>query len=594
MEKNKRKSVDGIITRRDPRAARTVGDVQIPVRGAAPRAAGEMPARAKKPVTKEIKAPDADINDFLAEIGYEQDVTDEVVRKDNKREAKQGKKDARAEEKQARKETKKGKKKGRGKKIALIVIACVVGLGAIGVGIGWNYIRDKICQMSVESCDFDFGDLWGIATGGSEESLTPLAMDENGRTNVLFFGTSGSSMDNSSHDGAQLADSIMVLSFDQKKKDVKMVSLPRDLKAKQTCTATGKLNEGYWCVYSKNKDEKAAATSFMKEIEGITGLKLQYFVHMNWGALIKIVDSVGGIDIAIEYQGDKEKYTGDLPVIWTTDKRGIQDRNYDWACKNKCYFVKYENGTVQHLDGRHALALARARGESGPAYGTNGNWSREMNQQAIIEAIVAKVKKTNFVTDLNAAIGVLDAVGDNVRMNFKSEEYRTLFKLAGSLNLSDMVSINIQPLFTTGMLPVPGVNSRECGGPRPGCLSYVLPRLGTYNYSDIQKLIKQKLSSDPAISEGATIDVLNGGGPNGAAKTQSNRLIEKGYTVGKVGDATKKDFVGMTLVVLNKEMAGTRKALEKLFPDVKVVEGKIDGVNSTADFVLVVGAEPEE
>lgn len=34
------------------------------------------------------------------------------------------------------------------------------------------------------------------------------------------------------HDGAQLTDSIMVLSIDQASKDVAMISLPRDLKPK--------------------------------------------------------------------------------------------------------------------------------------------------------------------------------------------------------------------------------------------------------------------------------------------------------------------------------------------------------------------------
>ena len=83
--------------------------------------------------------------------------------------------------------------------------------------------------------------LWGndiIAkiTGGQgnifdlfTENYVDLKTDENGRTNILAFGTSGYNMDgdegNGTHDGAQLTDSIMVISLDQKTGDVAMLSL---------------------------------------------------------------------------------------------------------------------------------------------------------------------------------------------------------------------------------------------------------------------------------------------------------------------------------------------------------------------------------
>ncbi len=101
--------------------------------------------------------------------------------------------------------------------------------------------------------------LWGndiIAkiTGGQgnifdlfTENYVELKADENGRTNILAFGTSGYNMagdeGNGTHDGAQLTDSIMAISLDQKTGDVAMLSLPRDLKASPTCTATGKISE---------------------------------------------------------------------------------------------------------------------------------------------------------------------------------------------------------------------------------------------------------------------------------------------------------------------------------------------------------------
>lgn len=580
MEKGKRKSVDGIVVRRNPRQVRVVS-------GGAENPSPDSRILQKTRQVTAPKAKDEDINEFLNELGYERDTGGEIARQNKKQETKTSKNAKKADraERKARKQDaqKTGKRKGKKKKIILSIVASIFVLGALGGIFGWSYIRDKICQINVNACDFGLDDLWGIVTD-NEEPLTPLAKDANGRTNIMVFGTEGYSMDESGHQGFQLTDSMLVLSIDQNTKDIKMFSLPRDLKSKTTCTATAKLNEVYYCTYNKNKDEKAAAQSLMKSAEEITGVTMQYFVHINWAALEQAIDALGGIDIAIEYEGDMDSYTGELPALWTTSKYGISEPTWK---------MKYANGTVQHLNGERALFLARARGAFGDGYGTGSNFARERNQQSIIKALVYKLKRTNFITDMGASIGILNTIGDNVRMNFKTEEYRTIFKMAGDFDLNNIMSIDLEPLLTTGLLSVPGVNSLECGGATLGCLSYVFPRKGTYNYTDIQTLIAQKFSSDPAVSEGATIDVLNGGAEAGSAKTYAKKLEGKGFAVGKIGDTTKKDFTGLTLVVLKSDMPATRKVLEKMFADINVVEGVVEGVASTADFVLVVGATEE-
>jgi len=536
---------------------------------------------------------DAEIDAFLSEIGYEEGDGNEIVRRGARAEGELSKREMKRRAKTAKRETKgkRPKKKKSKKKIALVVIGCFLLVGGIGSFLGWSWIRDRICEMTVGVCDFGFGDVWNLITG-NEESLTPLKSDENGRTNVLVFGTGGDGYEEL-NSGDLLADSIIVVSIHQETGDVAMFSIPRDLKMRRGCTAIAKMNEGYWCSFRRNQDEEEAADDFKQLIGEIVGLELHYFVHLNWGGLIGIVDALGGIDIAIEYQGNKDTHEGDLPVIWTTDRRGIQDRNWDWACRNQCWFVRYANGTVQHLDGVHAIALARARGQAGPAFGTNGNWSREQNQQAIIEAVLLKARQTNFITDLNASIGLIEALSSNMRMNFQPNEYRTLFRLASDIEMSDIRRIDLQPVFRTALLPVPGVNSMECGGPSPGCLSYVLPRRGNYDYTELQALIRRELSNDPSVREGAIIDVLNGSGVSGVARAQANRVEGRGLEVGRVGDAGRRDFTGLTIVVLNSEMSGTRRILEQLFSGAEVVEGPLDGVSSTADFVLVVGSGAE-
>ena len=195
---------------------------------------------------------------------------------------------------------------------------------------------------------------------------TPLKKDDNGRTNVLIFGTEGYQMDDPNWDGGYLTDSMLMLSFDQDSGDVKAVSLPRDLKS-NTCTSTNKINEVFWCQYSnvkkdsdaetKKKYEELGAHKLEEAFEEVLGVDIQYYAHLNWQALIQIVDAVGGIDVVFTY-GD-QTWDGDEVTIKTTDKRGLSD------CYGRKCFYTYKNGEVTHLTGEWALAVARTRNAHG-------------------------------------------------------------------------------------------------------------------------------------------------------------------------------------------------------------------------------------
>lgn len=141
----------------------------------------------------------------------------------------------------------------------------------------------------------------------------PFETDKNGRTNVLIFGTEGYDMDGTSgdgvHDGAQLTDSIMVASFDQKTKDVALLSLPRDLKVPMACS-TGKINEVFWCHNQSGTNEEAGAEALMKQIGDILGVEFQYYAHVNWGSLISIIDTLGGITVTLDEDINDYYYTG--------------------------------------------------------------------------------------------------------------------------------------------------------------------------------------------------------------------------------------------------------------------------------------------
>ncbi|MBL8159885.1 LCP family protein [Candidatus Saccharibacteria bacterium] len=394
----------------------------------------------------------------------------------------------------------------------------------------------------------------------------PLKTDTMGRSNILLFGTSE---DDPEHEGAELSDSIMVASIDQKKNNVFLISIPRDLYVKygKACISgyEGRINEVYMCGKGDRQDgdEQAGQSAFRKTVSEVTGLDVQYSAHVNYTALRQAVDAVGGITVTIE----------------SDDPRGILDRNFDWRCNYTCYFVKYENGPV-NLDGEHALALARARGAAG-GYGLpNANFDREKNQRKIIVALKDKATSAGTLANPVAVDKLLSALGDNVRTNIDAEEIKTVLRVAKDTKTKDIVSIPLndpeEPLVTTG----------DVGGQ-----SIVRPMAGLYDYDQIAAHVKAVVSGDAAMLEKAKVDVLNASGEAGAAGKQAEKVTDAGIVVEVVGNAPSElNTAPLRIYDLSEgQKPATLKKLEMLFGS-KAVQTAPAGVTSNSDFVIIVGS----
>ena len=381
-----------------------------------------------------------------------------------------------------------------------------------------------------------------------EEKYDPLKTDENGRTNILAFGTSGYNMEgdegNGKHDGAQLTDSIMAISLNQDTGDIAMLSLPRDLKASPTCTATGKINEVYWCNNINGDNEQAGAEALMEEVGGILGIDFQYYAHLNWGSLVQIVNILDGITITLD--------------------EDISDYYYTKAV--------FKAGEEYTINGEQALGLARAR------HGTaNGDFTRGASQQKILIGIKDKIFAKNLsLTDI---IDLATTLGDNLRTNFNVSEMKTLAHLTTDFDFNTMRQLSlIEPnrLMTTG-----SING----------ISYVLPVGGAGNYSKIRNYITKMLDNDPRVYEDASILVLNGTEEVGIATQEVHQLEDDGYTNLEAGDAPTNNYTNKyTLYVLTDAAPGTTKLLEKKYETTaKSAEELPEGISKDYDFVIIIG-----
>lgn len=454
------------------------------------------------------------------------------------------------------------KKKTRRKRRRIAkIVGLVIGLIAL-VGVG--FLAFKLWELGGKVLQ---GNLMGIF------QQKELKMDEHGRSNVLIL---GSTDDMAGRQGATLTDSMMIVSVDQKKKDAYMFSIPRDLWVKygQACFTgyEGKVNAFYTCA--DDGDTKEAEMARMdatgKLVGDVFDMEIQYVVHVNTVVIRDGVNAVGGITVNVE----------------SDDERGVLDSTFDDMCRNTpglCpngHFMQFPNGPNE-MNGDQAMAFSQARGMGAWSYGLSGsNFAREKNQQLVLMALKDRAASTGTLTDITKVMGLMQAMGDNLRTNVSSEEVQTIMKLATEIQAADIHRLSFveegNRLMTTGNV---------------GGQSIVQPVAGLYDYSEIRSFLKRTIYATPLTKEGARVAVLNGSGIPDRAKEEAGKLEAQGLEVVLIGNAPVGEYEPYTIYTtdINLAMPLTRSSLEQAY-SAKTKSGPVPfGMSVEADYVLIIG-----
>ncbi len=219
---------------------------------------------------------------------------------------------------------------------------------------------------------------------------------DNGIFNVYISGidTSGSITN------VARSDANILATINTNTHEVLLTSIPRDYYvtlhsygAKDKLTHSG--------IYGINET--------VSTVEDLLDVDINYYVRVNFTTVIKLVDTLGGVDINSEY---------------------------DFTTTEGYHFNKGYN----HVNGTEALAFSRER----QAF-ANGDNQRVRNQQLVIEAIIKKVLNSNTI--LTKYTSILDSLEGSFQTNIKQDEISSL--------LNNMSSWKI----TTNSLTGTGANS---------------------------------------------------------------------------------------------------------------------------------------
>jgi len=246
----------------------------------------------------------------------------------------------------------------------------------------------------------------------------------NGATNLLLLGVSGGS-----YVGADLTDTMIFLSINQKTGKIIMVSLPRDI---WSPTLVAKINTAYH--YGEEKQKGQGLTLAKSTAEEIVGLPIHYVVKIDLAGLDDIVNFLGGVEVNIDQSFDDYKY----PIEGKEEDLCAGDIEY------KCRYqhVHFDAGK-QVLNGERALQYVRSRNAEGDE-GTD--FARSKRQEKLLLAIKNKVFSLDFLSHPQKVLQLIKIVGTIIETDIPQGDFPYWGKILLKTNFNQIKTLNLEEL----------------------------------------------------------------------------------------------------------------------------------------------------
>lgn len=293
-----------------------------------------------------------------------------------------------------------------------------------------------------------------------------LKGEDSGRINILL---AGDSADDPGHAGADLTDSIMLISINPNNKTAFLMSIPRDLYVPIQGHGYSKINAAYEYGQADKFNEAGYPSGGMGLLEKTVSQKfnvpIDYYALINYTAFRDAVNAVGGVTVTIN----------------SPSRYGVYDPYAN---------LKLANGP-QNLDGQTALNLSRARGEGPGSYGVVSDFDRTTYQRNILLALKDKASSVGVLANPVKIGNLFDAVGNNAKTDLSLGNIRRLNNLTKGINDADIQSVSLNNYKGKNYLK----NYTTYDGQ-----SALVPAVGVDDYSQIQALISQLMAAAPTAT----------------------------------------------------------------------------------------------
>lgn len=281
-----------------------------------------------------------------------------------------------------------------------------------------------------------------------------------GHLNILLLGIAGEK-----HEGPNLTDTIIVVSYNILTHKVSLISLPRDLWIEKYKV---KVNSLYAIGLNRNN-----GLGFTRdEISQILGINIPYAIRIDFNGFTRAVDEVGGVDVDVPKSFEDYQYpvvgketslcdyeekevditeeqsqvlgipvgkqkalidkTGAIATASSELQKGIAYSDSQVVNFFPCRFdiLKFKQG-ITHMDGEMALKYVRSR------HGNNGegsDFARSRRQQLVLQAFRNKILSVDTLLDPSRILSLVKAFSESLDTNISPTQYLDLIKLVQKMD----------------------------------------------------------------------------------------------------------------------------------------------------------------
>lgn len=375
-----------------------------------------------------------------------------------------------------------------------------------------------------------------ISSLNNSDVIAGVKPRANETVNILLLGMDIGDSENISNTSARRTDTMILLNYNPRTDNIKVVSIPRDTLIEVENAHDGEGNYiPYWKInaaYALGGEEEV-----IEQVEGLLDITVNYLIEIDYAAFRNLIDAVGGVEMFIE-----------------------RDMYYDDDAQD--LHINFNKGETVLLDGQKAEEFFRWRKNNDGTGLADGDLGRIKNQQKFISALIEKCTNPMIVTQIP---DILKSIKENVITNMPGTE---------------MIKYGLKMISNSGtsMNTLQGYNERIYG-------QDFLVADSSYNRSIIESL---KITSEADNSEekkNSSIMVLNVTRVNGLAGNLKTELEKLGYATISTGNYEKSK---------ESSILSNNKDLRKLLSEdtgIKNLSKNKESEYQDYDAVIIIGED---
>ena len=358
----------------------------------------------------------------------------------------------------------------------------------------------------------------------------------NETVNILLLGMDIGDAENTSNTSARRTDTMMLLNYNPRTDNIKVVSIPRDTLIEVENAHDGNGNYiPYWKInaaYVLGGEQEV-----IEQVESLLDITVNYLVEIDYAAFRNLIDAVGGVEMYI----DRDMYYDD----------DAQDLH-----------IHFNKGETVLLDGQKAEEFFRWRKNNDGTGLADGDLGRIKNQQKFISALIEKCTNPMIVTQVP---DILKAIKENVVTNMSG---------------TAMIKYGLKMISNSGisMSTLQGYNERIYG-------QDFLIADPSYNQSLLESLKITSEADNSQEKKNSSIMVLNATRVNGLAGNLKTELEKLGYVNISTGNFDKSK---------ESSILSNNKDLKKLLSNdtgIKNLSKNKDSEYQDYDAVIIIGED---